>query len=187
MSVLLEFFGSHLYWSVILHISSAWVFGTEPISIGHYHASSVWVGTTPISIGHSSYRFSLSFEVAPISIGHCLIKLSLGFWGCTYIDWSLFFQFEFVFNSSWDRTYIDRSFFMSVLLEFLRSYLYRSSIVLSIWVWVFGSAPILISHCFVSLILCSVQVGTAPISIGHFSCQFCLSFWDCTYIDRLFV
>ena len=69
----------------------------------------------------------------------------------------------------WDRTYIDRSFSMSVC--------------------VFGTTPISIGHHLVSLGFCfrdrtyidqsfSVSVcvfGTAPISIGHFPCQFVFS------------
>ena len=60
-------------------------------------------------------------------------SLSLDFWGCTYINQSS--SCQFVFSSSWDRTYIDRS------------------CNLSVWVWVFGTAPILIGHHLVSLSL----------------------------------
>ena len=107
---------------------------------------SVWVGAVPISFGH--LLISLSFRVGtiPISIGHSSCQ----------------FQFEF---SSWDRTYIDRSF------------------VVSVWV---GAAPISISHLPISL---SFRVGTVPVSIGHSSRQFQFEFSsrDRTYIDRSFV
>ena len=88
----------------------------------------------------------------------------------TYIDRSLSCQLESgvapilighlpcQFSSSRDRTYIDRPFPCHV-----------SSVS--------GTAPISIGHLFVS----SVRVWTAPILIGHSSCQ---SSRDRTYIDR---
>ena len=89
-----------------------------------------------------------AFGTVPISIGHLPISL------CSV--------------RVWDRTYIDRSF--SCQFE-LRSHLYRSVIVLSVWVSVFETAPISIGHLPINL--CSVRVGTAPISINYsFSCQF---------------
>ena len=81
-------------------------------------------------IGHSSCQ--LEFGTAPILIGHHLISLSLGFWGCTYIDQSS--SYQFVFCSSWDRTYIDRSFSMPVWVESLGPHLYWSVIHLVSWV-----------------------------------------------------
>ena len=68
--------------------------------------------------------------------------------------------------SSWDRTYIDRSFVLSIWFQFLGPHLYQSTILLSVW----------------------VRVRVAPISIDHLSCQleFSLSFWDRTFIDRSF-
>ena len=54
-------------------------------------------------------------------------------------------------------------------LSFSGLHLYRSIIVLSIQFDFFGTASILIGHLLVSLSLC---FGTAPISIGHFPCQF---------------
>ena len=62
----------------------------------------------------------------------------------------------------------------------LGPHLYRSVIVLSIWVWVFGIAPISISHLPISLF--SVRVGITLISIGHHLIN--LSLWDRTYIDQ---
>ena len=73
------------------------------------------------------------FEATPISISHLpIIPLSVCVQyesGRTYIDQSSSYQFGFEFLS-WDRTYINRLF------------------VVSIWV---GDAPISISHCFVRL------------------------------------
>ena len=86
-----------------------------------------------------------------------------------------------MFSSSRDRTYIDRSFILSVRVQFESGpHLYRSAMFLSL--------------------SCSVRVGTAPISIGHFLCQFVFSgphlyrsvifhvslslSRGCTYIDR---
>ena len=114
-----------------ISLYSVWV-GTASISISHLPISlcSVWVGTSPISIGHRLVNLSLDFEVAPISIGHLSINSV---------------QFEF-----WGRTYIDLSFILSVQLE-LGPHLYQSVIFLS--VWVFGTAPISIDHCLISLSL----------------------------------
>ena len=95
-----------------------------------------------------SFVVSVRVGTAPILIGHLLVSLSLCFR---------------------DRTYINRSFSMSVC--------------------VFGTAPISIGHHLVSLGLCfrdrtyinwsfSVSVcvfETVPISIGHFLCQYVFS------------
>ena len=115
-----------------------------------------------------------------------IVHVSLSFWGRTYIDRPSSCQFEFEF-SSWDRTYIDR----------LSSCQFRS-------ICVFRTILISIGHCLVNLSL-SFQVGTAPISIDHclvsmslsfrdhthidwsLSCQFNLSFQECTYIDQSFI
>ena len=80
-------------------------------------------------------------------------------------------------------SHLIRSIFMSVWVWVfeLGPHLYWS--VISMSVWVFGTAPILIDHLLVSLSL-SFRVGTATISISHLSCQFSLSFWGCTYIDQ---
>ena len=127
------------------------------------------------------------------------MSLSLGFWGLIYINRSS--SYQFLFSSSWDRTYINCSsscqfkfgflgsylyqsiIFLSVCVQFeLEPHLYRLVIVLLIWVWVFGAAPILIGYLPISLY--SVQVGTVPISIGHHLMSLSLGFWDCTYINR---
>ena len=102
------------------------------------------------------------------------------------------------FEVFWDRTYIDRSSsyrFSSVQFEFFRTapisighlsissiqfefvglHLYRSVIVLLVWVWVSGVAPISICHLPTSLYL--VWVETAPISICHCLVSLSLSFW----------
>ena len=70
------------------------------------------------------------------------------------------FLLLFVFSLSRGRTYIDRSF------------------ILSVWVWV-GAAPISIGHLLVMSVCVS---GTAPISIGHHLVS--SSFRGRTYINR---
>ena len=148
-------------WSIVHLISSVSVFRTAPISIGHLLISlcSVWVGIAPISIDHFIVML-VWVRVTPISISHLSISLCSVWVETTHI-WigHLYCQFEFlgshlyrstIFLSIWvfrDRTYIDWSF------------------ILSVWVWVFRAAPISIDHLPISL--CSVWVGTAPISIGH--------------------
>ena len=139
-----------------LLIMSIRVFGTAPLLISHVSITflpislslSFRVGTAPISIDRSSYQFQFSSSR-----------------GRTYIDRPSSYQFEFEF-SSWDRTYINRSFSFIVLVRV-------------------GAAPISINHHLVSL---SLWVETAPISIGHSFCQFQFSSsWDCTYIDWSFI
>ena len=159
--------GSHLYRSVIVLLVWVCVFWVVLISISHLpiNLCSVWVGT------------------APISIDHRLVSLSLHFLGRTNINRPS--SYHFVFNLSWDHTYIDQSFISLVQLEF-------------------GVAPISIGHLLVSL--CSVRVETAPISICYLhvssvwvlrlhlyqsviflSVQFSLSFRERTYIYRSFI
>ena len=96
---------------------------------------------------------------APISIGHHLISSSRG---RTHIDRPFPCHDSSVsgtapisirhhlINSSRGRTYIDRSFIISA--QFLGPHLYRSVIILS------------------------VRVGAAPISIGHVPITFCVQF-----------
>ena len=135
-----------------------------------------------------------------------IVHVSLSFWGRTYIDRPSSCQFEFEF-SSWDRTYIDRlsscqfrsiCVFRTILIS-IGHCLVNLSLSFQV-----GTAPISIGHCLVNLSL-SFQVGTAPISIDHclvsmslsfrdhthidwsLSCQFNLSFQECTYIDQSFI
>ena len=101
------------------------------------------------------------------SIDHSYCQFN--FRDCTYINRSS--SYQFVFNLSWDRTYIDQSssyqfkfgfsrlhlyqsvIFLPVCVQFeLGPHLYRLIIILSVWVWVLGSAPISISH--LPIILC---------------------------------
>ena len=88
--------------------------------------------------------------------------------------------------------------------EFWGLHLYRTVIILSVWVWVgtapisidhssscqfqleFGAAPISIGH--LPIISMLVWVGVAPILIDHVPNQFVFSLsWDYTYIDRSFI
>ena len=93
----------------------------------------------------SPYHVSSASGTAPISIGHSSCQFEFSGPHLYQSTISLSCQFNF-----WDRTYIDWSFVVSV--------------------WVFGAAPISIGH--LPICLCSVWVGTALISIDHFSCQF---------------
>ena len=57
---------------------------------------------------------------------YCHSSCQFSFWGRTYIDWLS--SCQFVFNLSWDRTYIDQSFILSIQLVFWgRTYIDRSS------------------------------------------------------------
>ena len=124
-------------WVVILgHIPS------DRVCLHHYMGY-------PLVLGHLIRSFIIlsvwvQFESGPHLYRSVLFHVSLSFRGRTYINRSSSCQFEF--SLSQGRTYIDWSF--------------------SVLVWVFGAAPISISHHLVSS--SSVWVGTAPISIGHF-------------------
>ena len=141
-------------WVVILgHIPS------DQVCLHHYLSY-------PLALGHLINSFiifsiQLEFGAAPISIGHVHRLVS--------------------FSLSQCRTYIDRSFILSV--------------------WVFGTAPISIghssfcqfqfesgSHLYQSTIFLSFPrqfefFRTAPISISHCHVS-SVSSWDRTYIDR---
>ena len=141
-------------WVVILgHIPS------DQVCLHHYLSY-------PLALGHLIKSFiifsiQLEFGAAPISIGHVHRLVS--------------------FSLSQCRTYIDRSFILSV--------------------WVFGTAPISIghssfcqfqfesgSHLYQSTIFLSFPrqfefFRTAPISISHCHVS-SVSSWDRTYIDR---
>ena len=67
----------------------------------------------------------------------------------------------------------DSAFF---IVSFSIGHVYRSIIVVS--VWVFGTTPISIGHHLVSL---SLRFGVAPISIGHYRVSLSRGH---TYIDR---
>ena len=99
------------------------------------------------------------FGVSPVSIGHFPISFSL---------------------SCWNRTYIDRSFIVSVWVSGL--HLYRSTIFLSIWVWVFELGP----HLYQSVIILSVRVQfeSGPHLYRSVIFRVSSSFRGCTYIDR---
>jgi len=152
---LVRVLGPHLYWSVIILSIWVWVFGIKPISIGHsschyqfdflrphlyrsiiFHVSmrlsfsglhlyrSIIVlsiqfdffGTASILIGHHLISLSLSFQDPPILIGHSFFHFSLSFLGPhLYRSVIVLSVWVWVFR---DRTYIDRSFILSVLLEF---------------------------------------------------------------------
>ena len=168
--MLVQFLGPYLYRLVIFCVSSSFrgrTYINRPSSYqfslsrdrtyidrpSPCHVSSV-SGTAPISISHSSCQF----ESGP-HLYQSAIFLSVQFESGPHLyrsAISLSCQF-----SSRDRTYIDRSFVVSVRI---------------------GAAPISIGHLPISL---SFQVGTAPISIGHSSCQFQFSSSrGRTYIDR---
>ena len=168
--------GPHLYRSIIHLISSVRI-GTAPILIGHFHEISI-LGVAPISIGHLPVSLSLSFRVEDYTYIDRSFSCQFEFRDWTYIDRLLILSCQFCLsfgtapisighlpaNLVWvfeDRTYIDRSF--SCQFEFSRLYLYRLTIFLSVWVWLF-------------------ELRIAPISIGHFRVSLC--FWDCTYINR---
>ena len=105
-----------------------------------------------------------SVIISLFSCSDCLVS-SVKVWGHTYIDRQS--SYQFVFSSSWDHTYINQSY--SCRFEFESGlHLYRSIIVLSVWVWI------------------SV-FRTAPISIGHRLIRLSLSSWDRTYIDQSFI
>ena len=194
ISVRVRILRSHLYWSVIHLVNSVCV-RAALISIIHHQVSSVWVfRAAPISIGHLPISLCLVwvFGTTPISISHSPC-LQFEFWDRTYIDWSFFLSVQFKFGvtpilighchinsvwvgaapisighsscqfSFWDRTYINWSLPINLC---------------SVWV---GTATISISH----LSSCQFNLGfeTSPISIGHSSYQFSLS-WGHTYIHR---
>ena len=91
-----------------------------------------------------------------------------------------------MFNSSWDCTYIDRSFTLSFIvmsLEFLGPHLYRSVIVISVKFEFLGS------YLYRSVIFLSVCVKSESgphlyRSVIHRLVSLSLSFWSRTYIDR---
>ena len=140
-------------------------FGTAPISISHFPVNlySIRVGTTPISIGHSSYQFN--------------------FYGCTYID-----------RSSSYRLSLSLSFWVGITpisighlpcqFEFLGSYLYRSTIFLSVCVQ-FELEPY-IYRSVIYLVNLSFWGRTYIDWLSSCQFQFKFSSWDHTYIDRSF-
>ena len=116
-------------------------------------------GTVLILINHSPcVQFEFWDRTYIDRPSSCQFEFEFSSWDRTFINLSSSCQFEFGF---WDRTYIDQSLSCQFKFEFLEPYLYRSIIILSVWVWFFG---------------------ITPISIGHSSCQF--NFLYHTYIDR---
>ena len=163
--------GAYLLLPSLLALLSYLSFGFEPLhQIIIVLVQYKFFRIAPISIGHLPISLCLvRVKTAPISIGHRLFSLSFGFWGYTYINRSS--SYQFVFGSSWDCTYINRSFILLVQLEFkvthisigyfrvslkfqfLGPHLYRSVIHL-VFSLVFGVTPILINHFPISL--CSI-------------------------------
>ena len=148
-----KFLRPHLYWSVIV-ISVKFEF------LGSYLYRSVIFLSVCVQ-----FEFSGPHLYRSIDHSYC----QFNFRDCTYINRSS--SYQFVFNLSWDRTYIDQSssyqfkfgfsrlhlyqsvIFLPVCVQFeLGPHLYRLIIILSVWVWVLGSAPISISH--LPIILC---------------------------------
>ena len=107
------------------------------------------------------------FKTAPISISHSFV-LSVQFESGPHLCRSTIFPLVQVSRPHLYWSVIH--FFCQFELSFLESHLYQSIIVLSVWVWVFGTTPILIGHSS-----CRFEIlvfGTAPILIGHCPCQF---------------
>ena len=183
-----EFSRLHLYRSVIHLVSSVRVwdhtYNDRSFSLSVWL---VWVfGTTPISIGPSSYQSSLSFSGPHLY--QLVIVVSVWVFGAAPISIVIFLsvcvQFESGPHLYWSVIHLVSH--LSYQFEFLRLHLYRSVIVMSIWV--FGAASISIDHLSISL--CSVRVRTTPDRyvihlVSHLSCQFEF-FLGRTYIDQSF-
>ena len=145
--------GPHLYRSVIVLSVWVWVFelGLHLCWSVIFRVSSSFWGCTYID--RSFFVLVWVFGAAPISIGHVPITFMFNLIrGHTYIDRPSSYHLVCL-SLSQDRTYINRS--SSCQFEFNlsrdRTYIDRPC-----------------SYHF----SCSVWVGTAPISIGHSSCQF---------------
>ena len=189
-------------WVVILgHIPSSWVclhhYLSHPLVLGHLVRSVISLSCQFEFSGPHLYRSAmfLSLFIFSLSRDRTYINRSFSMSVCvsgphlyrsvirrvslcrdrTYIDRSSSYQFEFKLRPHPYRSIIHR--FLSV--QFLGPHLYRSVIILSIWVWV-GAAPISIGHLLVMSVCVS---GTAPISIGH--CHVNLSRGR-TYINQPF-
>ena len=141
---------------ILVLLVSVWV-GAALILIDHLLIILfvwVWVGTTPISIGHHLVSSSSVWvETAPISIDHVPIA--------------------FMFSSIRDRTYIDRpSSYHLVCLSLSQdnTYINRSSSCQ--FEFNLSRDRTYIDRPCSYHFSCSVWIGTAPISIGHSSCQF---------------
>ena len=165
----------HLYWSTIF------------LSV---YVSLSWDRT------YIDRSFLCQFELR-LHLYRSVIVLSILVWVYTYIDRPSSYWFEFSLSFR-DCTYINQSF--SCQFEFSGPHLYRSIIVLLVWVWVFGLhlywSTIFLSiwvqfeflrpHLYWSLIILAVWVfRTTLISISH--CYVSLSFWDHTFIDLSFL
>ena len=103
--VRLQFPGPHLYQSVIFHVSlsSVWVFRTAHILISHLHVNSVF-GTAPISIGH----YLVSWVDFCSSSSHvCLVE------SCSILSNISFFEFILYEDRSFLILLIIESFIVS--------------------------------------------------------------------------
>ena len=198
--VLLEFWGrTYINRSSSYQFSSIWVFGIVPISIDHssYFISSAWVFWDRTYIDHSFVlSVGVQFEFLGPHLYQSVIHLvsSVRVQDQTYIDRPSSYQFEFEFLGP----HLYRSvIFLSICVQFeLGPHLYRSVIFMSVqfgfWghtyinrssSYQFNSVWVLGPHLYQSVIFLLVQLEfrTAPILIGHSSCQF--NFRDCTYIN----
>ena len=160
-----------------ISLSSFWVFGTAPISIGHHLVNLSLVRVSGLHLYRSTIFLSFpclfeSFRVAPILIGHLpIISLSVWiFWDCTHIDRPFSYHFRVQFESGshlyWSTIFLS----FSMLVCVLGLHLYRLATFLSFPCLFesFRATPISIDHLFI--ISLSVWI-----------------FRDCTYIDRSFI
>ena len=123
------------------------------------------------------------FRTAPILIGHLLVSLCF-VWVLGLHLYRSVIHLVSISLSFWDHTHIDRSFIalsVWVQFEYLGSHLYRSVIVLLVWVWVFETVSISINHS----LSCQFEFSRSHL---YWSVIF-LSVWvwvflDHTYIDR---
>ena len=172
--------GAYPLRSSLLASLSELFFGFEQLDqvIHHFMAVSIRVwGCTYIDRSSPCHVSSVS-KTAPISIGHCLFesesRLHL-YQSSIFLSFPC--QFEFLgiapisidrhlicLSLSWNHTYIDRSF------------------ILSVWV---GAVPISISHHLINL--SSIWVRAAPISIGHFLIRLSLVFESGQHLYRLVI
>ena len=162
-----EFFSRlHLYWSVSHLVSS--IFRTAPISIDHYLVSLSLSSQDRTYITRLSSVLVCVFKVAPISIGHLSISsVRLSFSGPHLYRLII----HCLVSSIWVRVApisIGHLSISLVRLRFLGPHLYRSVIHLSCPF----EFEFLRSHLYRSVINSAWLFGTAPISIGHWSCQF---------------
>ena len=192
--------GLHLYRLVI--ILSVWVcvLGVTPISIGH-----IPISLCSVELGKHLYRLVIVLLVCVFESGSHLYRsvIILSVWVCVlgatpisigHISISLCSVWVGAAPISIDHLPIS----LSLSFSSWGPHLYRSTIFLSVWVWVlelrtyidrsflcqfeFSGLHLYRSAIFLSVWVWVFKLRTTPISIDHFCVS--LTFWGRTYIDR---